>query len=327
MSNNRGTRATNGEGTIYKTIQKIDRKHNRLDFVCDICKNCDDWSICNYREGTKKCEKCLKCNKCLTKNFCDRFYCREMVGAQITVDGNQVSVASKRTRKETVAEKKKKEADVLCGTYVKKDNKTLYHFCKEVERKKVSSNLIKQSTQNRHNNTFNKLENADFFPKSIQKTTKDDIDNFVNQYTYLSQSELDKIVNIIRAGFEEAMEDDVITYKQNFMRNYKSPLSEKQEKEVVAFELDEFIKLLKYLLTTDKLIKNNKCNYDSRTIRNIIILSFLSLTRIGEIGAIDLDKHINLSKEHIIIERTLTEDENGKVKWEQQLKLVNVRKK
>ena len=258
MSNNRGTRATNGEGTIYKTIQKIDRKHNRLDFVCDICKNCNDWSVCNYREGTKKCKKCLECDKCLIKGFCDRFYCREMVQAQISIDGTQVSVASKRTRKESVAEKRKKEASVENGTYVKKCDKTLYHFCKEVEKQKKSSNEIGTNTENRNKSTFKKLQTASFYTKPIQKTTKEEIENFINSYTYLSQSEIDKIVSLIKSGFEKAVDDDVIAYKKNFMRKFSSPFSEKQEKDVVAFELEEFIKLIKYLLTTKKLIINIK---------------------------------------------------------------------
>ena len=31
--NNTGTRRAKGEGTIYETIQKKDRKHNRLNFI------------------------------------------------------------------------------------------------------------------------------------------------------------------------------------------------------------------------------------------------------------------------------------------------------
>ena len=309
--NKKGTRATNGEGYVGTTIQKIKKQFDNSK-MCSICMSCTNRSMCNNRIDWTKCEKCKNCKEeCL--KYCDRFYCRKMVQAQITIDGKQVSVASKRTRKESIEEKKRKESDVLCGTYVKKDNRTVYHFCKEVEAEKIAANKIKQSTQNRNNNTFDKIKNADFFSKSIQKTTKADIDNFMSQYTYLSQSELDKISNIIKSGFERAMENDVITYKQNFMKNYCVPRSEKQEKEVVAFELEDFITLMKYVLTTNKLIKNSKCNYDSRTIRNIIILSFLSLTRIGEMGALDINKHIDLQKKYISIERTLTEDVSGKV--------------
>lgn len=59
----------NKEGSIYNTIQKIDRKQKRLNFVCDTCKNCDNWSICNNRTGTNKCQKCIECTACLKKEF------------------------------------------------------------------------------------------------------------------------------------------------------------------------------------------------------------------------------------------------------------------
>lgn len=124
------------------------------------------------------------------------------------------------------------------------------------------------------------MQNADFSEKSIQQTTKADIDKFLNNLTYLSQSEIDKITRLIQSGFKKAMKEDVISYRKNFMIDYRPPLSEKQEKEVVAFELDEFLTLIKYILMHKKLIANDKSNYDSRTIRNLIILSFLSLTRI-----------------------------------------------
>lgn len=140
--------------------------------------------------------------------------------------------------------------------------------------------MIGSATISRNKDTFKKLQNASFYEKPIQKTTKEDIDTFVNNYTYLSQAELDKLVGFIQMGYTKAMKEEVISYSKNFMLDYHAPLSEKQAKEVVAFELDEFIALMKYLLTTDRLIINNKCKYDARTIRNLIILSFLSLTRI-----------------------------------------------
>lgn len=276
--NKKGTRATNGEGYIGTTIQKIKKKFDNTN-MCKICANCKDRTDCNNRQGHEKCDKCKNCKEeCF--HYCDRFYCRKMVLAQITVDGEQKTVGTKTNRKDTVAAKKKKEADAENGTFVKKSNKTLYHFCKDVEKDKINAKLIKTSTQSRNKDTFKKLQNADFYEKPIQKITKKEIDSFINSYTYLSQSEIDKIVSQIQIGYERAVEEDVISYKKNFMRNYTSPLSDKEEKEVVAFELDEFLTLMKYILTTDRLIKNSKCNYDTRTIRNLIILSFLSITRI-----------------------------------------------
>lgn len=51
----------NGTGTVAETPQKIDRKKNRKKQMCKICSECTDRSICDYRVGTKKCEKCSAC--------------------------------------------------------------------------------------------------------------------------------------------------------------------------------------------------------------------------------------------------------------------------
>lgn len=310
MANKKGTRNTNGEGYIGTTIQKIKKKFDNTK-MCNICKNCKDRSKCNNRLDWTKCDICKNCkDECL--NYCDRFYCRKMVQVQITIDGKQTTVATKSTRKESVEEKKKKELDVENGIYVKKTNKTLYQFCKQVEKEKIENGEIQETTINRNKNTFNKLISAPFSSKPIQKIEKDEIRNFLNNYKYLSQSEIDKITHIIKSGYMKAMEENVISYSKNFMINFKTPISSANEKEVVAFELEEFEKLLEYILTTDKLVKNSKCNYDSRTIRNLIIIAFLSLARIGELGALDINHHINFDKKYIVVERTLTDDENGK---------------
>lgn len=108
--NRKGTRATNGEGSISNTIQKIKKKFDNTN-MCKICSECKDKSLCNNRQGWDKCDKCKNCKEeCL--KYCDRFYCRKMVLAQITIDGKQHTVGSKTNRKDTVTEKKKKETDV-----------------------------------------------------------------------------------------------------------------------------------------------------------------------------------------------------------------------
>ena len=68
---------------------------------------------------------------------------------------------------------------------------------------------------------------------------------------------------------------------------------------------------MQYLLTKP-LIKSARCNYDERTLRNIFICALLSAARIGELGAIDITKHIDLRANGFIINRTLSCDD-GKI--------------
>lgn len=88
--NKKGTRVTNGEGYVGSTIQKIKKKFDNTK-MCKMCSECTDRSLCNNRQGWDKCDKCKNCKEeCF--NYCDRFYCRKMVLAQITIDGKQHTV-------------------------------------------------------------------------------------------------------------------------------------------------------------------------------------------------------------------------------------------
>ena len=185
--NNKGTRNTNGEGCIYNTIQKIDRKNKRLNFVCDICKNCDDWSICNNRTGTNKCQKCIECTACLKKNYCDRFYCYNRYPAQISIDGKQKTVANEKKKIDTVEKKKEIEAQVQTKTYVKKNGITIIEVCKKIGDNKFNAGKIIKSTKDKDQYHYVYINNWKDFHKPVQRLTYQEIDNFLNSIRHLSQ--------------------------------------------------------------------------------------------------------------------------------------------
>jgi len=278
MDKKNTSRATNGEGYVGSTIQKVKKKFDNTQ-MCDTCANCSDRSKCEERTGWIKCDVCKNCKEDCLK-YCDRFYCRKIVVAQISVNGKQVTVANEKTRKDAIEKKKKEEANIENAYYILKSDLTLYQICKQIEYEKIQANILSPNTINRYKGLFKRMEAAPFHSKPIQKVTKEELQDYLSSYTFLSQSEIDKIYHAVKEGFERAVDDGIVAYLKNPMKKIKCPISEKQEKEVVAFEIDEFITLMKYLLTEERLIFNKKCHIESRTIRNMILLSFLSLTRI-----------------------------------------------
>lgn len=311
--NKKGTRATNGEGYVGNTIQRIDRRKNRLNFICDICKNCNDWSFCDNRIGSKKCQKCTDCEKCLEKGFCDRFYCYPINQVQITIDGKQTTVANEKKKKDAIAKKKEAEAKVFNNTFVKKHNITILDIIKIIDDEKFSSGKIQQTTKSSNKYKYKKFKDSNLNQKSIQNVTYHEIQSFLDSQRESSQSEINKLVYKLNNAFDRAVRDGIIAFTNNPMHNVNIPISFQNVKEVQAFELEEEIKLLRYLCTHKKLIKSQKCNYDDDTIRNLIIISLLSLMRIGELGSLDINEHINLEIMNFIIKRTLTKDENEKI--------------
>ena len=310
--NNTGTRKANGEGSIFETIQKIDRKNKRLNFVCDICKNCKDWSVCNYREGTNKCEKCVECTDCLKKGFCDRFYCYFRYQAQISIDKKQTTVANAKKKKAAVDRKRDTEAKVQTKNYVKKNGITIIEVCKKISDEKFKAGKIVQNTKDKDYYHYVYIENWEDFKKPVQKVTYNDVQNFLNSIRHLSQGEINKIAAKLKAGFMQCVMDKIIAYPDNPMLRVIIPVSLKKKEPVQAFEVEEERKLIKYLMT-QPLTKNSRCNYDERTLRNLFICALLSAARIGELGALIIDDDIDLEANGFIINKTLS-CENGKKK-------------
>lgn len=302
----------NGEGTVYNTIQRSDRKERRLNFVCDTCKNCNDWSICNYREGTKKCKKCEDCTICLKKGVCDRFYCYNRYPAQITLeDGSRITVSNEKTRTASIEKKKEVEAKIQTKTYVKKNGITIIEVIKKIGNTKFEAGKIIKNTKDKDKYHYAYIDNWEDFKKPVQKVTYEEIQNFLNSIRHLSQGEIDKIIAKLKAGFMQCVMDKIISYPDNPMLRTFTPVSLQKKEPVQAFEVDEQRKLINYLLTKP-LIKSPRCNYDERTLRNLFICALLSAARIGELGAIDITKNIDFKANGFIINRTLSSDD-GKI--------------
>ena len=306
--NNKGTRRANGEGSIYDTIQKIKRP-KKLDYECDICKNCTDRTECNNRTGTKKCKKCTECTACLS--YCDRFYCYYRYQAQISIDKKQTTVANESKKKAAVDKKLETEAKVQTKTYVRKNGITIIEVSKKIRQNKFEAGKIGKNTKSKDKYQYKHIEEWDEFNKPVQQVTYQNINDFLNSIRYLSQSEIGHIVNKLKEAFMECVLDKIIAYPDNPMLRITIPTSLQTKKKVEAFEVDEQRKLMHYI-RTQPLIKSSKCNYDERTLRNLFICLLLSAARIGELGALDYTKHIDFSAGGFVINRTLTQ-EDGKI--------------
>ena len=301
------SRRSKGEGTIYETIEKHKRR-KFLPKICNICSNCS--KKCD-RTNFEKCEKCRNCKSCI--KYCDRYYAYYKYEAQITVNGSQISVGRSKTKAKAIQQKKENEAKILTNSYIKNNDIFLLPLIEKIDEEKLNSGLIKQSTVGRNKYQYKKLENSLLNQKPIQKITYQDIQNFLDTQRNYSQSEINKIVHKLNNAFTRAVLEKIISYADNPMLRIQKPISLKQTSDVEAFEIQEEIDLLKHCAISDIIVKSSKSNYDNNTIRNLIVISLLSLARIGELGALDYNKHIDWNRKQLIIERTLTEDTDEKV--------------
>lgn len=111
-----GKRRANGEGTIFSTIQKNQKKFDNTK-MCETCATCTDRSKCNNRITWDKCEKCKQCKQCL--KYCDRFYCYQKTQSQDSINGSRKSSGSGKTEKE-VKQKKEERIRQQCQSKIQK---------------------------------------------------------------------------------------------------------------------------------------------------------------------------------------------------------------
>lgn len=307
----KGSRNTNGEGSTYFTVQKIKRKSFSENGECSVCRTCTDRSACNNRIGWDKCKKCKECKEeCLV--YCDRFYCRAIWQSQITKNGKQITVANTAKKKDAVQKKKAAERSTLSKPYQNINKVSIYDFIYKVDREKYINKEICANTVATNKNKHDKIKKSFINELPIQKVTSEMINDFLNEYSYLSQSELDKLQGKLKIGFDEAVRQGYILPENNPMEKAFNAISDKDTKMVQAFDIEEEKRLLEYIFT-HRIVKNFKCNYEENTIRNIIVIALLSLMRIGEIGALNFIDHVSFEKKHFLVSRTLTRDENENI--------------
>lgn len=302
-------RRAKGEGSLYTTIQKIDRKKHRKEEMCSICKNCTDRTICNNRQGTNKCQICKECQECL--NYCDRFYCHKIYVAQATVNGKKKTLDSGKHQKEVKKEKNKQLAKIETGLYVDKSNLTLVALLKSMEEKKSKANDITDNSYNRNMNVISFIEKSEIGNQKIQKINKQQLNDLMQSAIPYSQSCIEKLHDELVAGFREA-ETVLRIIDYNPMKEVKITTSSQTKKVSVAFTIQEEIKLINYI-TTHELVTDPKSKYDTITIKNIILLGLLTAMRIGEMGALLVTSdYINFEQEFIWVGKTLTKNKQNK---------------
>lgn len=302
----------NNEGSLYYVVEKHKRKKFREDGECEICKNCTDRAACNGRVGWDKCEKCKNCKEVCLK-YCDRFDCYGKYNAQITINGKHTTVGSSKKRKDAANKKLEAESKVHTKNYIKKNRISLISLIRDVDTRKLENGVIKSNTQGGNIYLYKRLETTNFVHIPVQKVTSKMIQDFLNSLTPLIvQTEIQKYYDKINIGFKQAIKEKLIDFQSNPLDDVDIPFSEKSKKLVQAFSIEEEVKLIKYICT-HTLIKNSKCSYDNTTIRNLFLISLFSLTRIGELGSIDYTVDIDFANKNIIINNTLSRDENGKV--------------
>lgn len=185
--------------------------------------------------------------------------------------------------------------------FIKNNGIPLNQLMRENLERKLELNLIGERTYGRTLKTIKLIEKTPTSKENITDITSSDIQNYFNTLKNYSNSTIKKITEQFSQAFELAMNRGYLF--RNPMYDVIKPKSNKEKKVVRALEIEEQQVLTDYLTSIPISSEPYKVAY--------LIEMYLGL-RIGEVLALR-STDVNLQKNLISVNKTLTRDRNNKV--------------
>ncbi len=193
------------------------------------------------------------------------------------------------------------------GTYISKNNITIYQLGLEIIENKFNRNKISEATYCREVETLNHIKTSSLKNIQIQKVSIQQLQNFMDSKKKYANSYIDKIYEMLGRIFKESLKRGYIL--KNPMLNVEKPKSDKLDTKIEALSVDEQKSFLKILAREPE-------------YKNIFIIALYTGMRMGEILALQKDD-IDFKQKVIKIHRSLTKTMNGKTKIGDKTKTYN----
>lgn len=198
------------------------------------------------------------------------------------------------TKTEVKNKLKNIEFQVYTGTFVDKNDITIYHLAKQLLDDKLNQNDIKDPTYFRHMETLKALRAI--YNTPLQDITETQIRHFFKNNINYSQSVLNKMYGLLNRTLKEACRRKIIS--ENPMEYIKRPNSKQATVKVRALTKDEQRKLINILQTED-------INYSQQ-----MLLSLALGLRMGEVNALHVED-VNFNFNRLTVHRTISKGKNG----------------
>ena len=136
------------------------------------------------------------------------------------------------------------------GTYIAKTTITVYSLGLELIENKFKRNKISEVSYNRELKTLHHIKNSDISNIKIQQIKPYYIQKFIDSKKSYSNGYIDKFYELLGRIFNEALKRDYII--KNPMLNVEKPKSEKEDKKVESFSIEEQQAFLNQLTVKEK---------------------------------------------------------------------------
>ena len=212
----------------------------------------------------------------------------------------------KQLRKSVYAKKKtdvvqklnKLKSDLLNNDITQNNNATIYEIAKQYINNQYEANQVSASTLLRNKNTLAIIDKLDIAHIPIQKVTNNQISNELLKIKDYSNSIISKIYGMLSTAYNQAVINNVVKTNPFLIKGAILRVkSNKDDKKVDALTIDEQKAFI------SELEKSND------EYKDIFYVAMYTGARIGEILGL-FGSNINLKTNYIIIDKTLTKNEN-----------------
>lgn len=184
--------------------------------------------------------------------------------------------------------------------FIKNNSIPVFELMKLIQKRKLNTNQISKVAYNRLQSTLNVINKSDVAHKDINEVTSEELQEYFNTLTHYSNSYISKIIEQFSQAFRYAMNKGFLFI--NPMYDTIVPKSIKPDKIVHALNIDDQQKLTDYLVNSSVIDEPYKTAF--------LIEMYMGL-RIGEVLALKKE-NINLARNLIYVDHTMTRDENDK---------------
>ena len=199
-----------------------------------------------------------------------------------------------KTKTEVRDKMKSVDYQIFTGTFTDDSDITFYHLAKQILDDKLNQNEIKQATYSRHIETLKALK--EMYNTPLQDCHETQIRNFINSKLNYSQSQINKMYDLLKKTFKEALHRHIII--SNPMEHIKKPHTKQIRQEVRALTKDEQKRLIDLLLSKD-------IQYSEQ-----MLLSLSTGMRMGEVNALTVED-VNFAFNRITVRRTISRSTSG----------------
>lgn len=203
-----------------------------------------------------------------------------------------------KKKSEVVQKMNKLKAEFINNDFTQNDDVTIYEIAKQYINNQFEANQVSASTLLRNKNTLAIIDKLDLAHIPIQKVTNSQLSNELLKIKDYSNSIISKIYGMLSTAYNQAVINNIVKTNPFLIKGAILRVkSNKDDKKVDALTIDEQKAFI------------NELEKSNDEYKDIFYIAMYTGARIGEVLGL-FGSNINLKTNYIIIDKTLTKNEN-----------------